>query len=213
MQSPVDVHPAGRGHPRPLPEQGARSGRDGAAAGGPGVSLPRRLRRRMPSRRRTSVCCWTPCRATPALFMRNDEIERAWAIMDPLIAASSGRTHRCGNTRPARKGRRAPTSFWPAAAASGCRCAIPRSDRPLAASREAASGPLFRRQGLLDGVPQFVHAKRLADESERRRGAAAPEPARRAAGRCRAGPARPAGAAADAGTWPRRPRAASSNRG
>ena len=56
----------------------------------------------------------------PSLFPVNEEVERSWEILDPVIEhwAAQGRPGPT-RTRPAAGGRSRPTRCWPAPAASG----------------------------------------------------------------------------------------------
>ena len=48
---------------------------------------------------RTRRSCWTRWSATPSLFTRDDEVERAWEILDPILDAwTNGRAGRCTST-------------------------------------------------------------------------------------------------------------------
>ena len=97
-------HPAEREHPADLPDQGAGRGRRPAPAAGPVVHVQGRVRRARPARSlRAALAGRDPGDAS--LFMRSDEIERAWAIMDPVIAATEGASARTRSTT--RSGRRA----------------------------------------------------------------------------------------------------------
>ena len=37
----------------------------------------------------TSACSATPWRATPTLFARQDEVEAAWAVVEPILEATT----------------------------------------------------------------------------------------------------------------------------
>ena len=106
VQSSVDVHSAGRGHSSQFSEQGARSWRRcrcgrrtwsfTSAKPTAQDAIPEAYERLL----------FDALAGDAALFMRDDEIERAWAIMDPFIAASERAEGACpeyapGSTGPA----------------------------------------------------------------------------------------------------------------